>query len=520
MRKVAFLFVLVILCPLRITSGQQSGGMKVNVQGGEQDQPRQPLTNDSITGFVKIGFSDETIVSMIEHEPGNYSLRADDVAALKKAGVSERVITAMSSKMGIGPTPAPQVAAPVAPPPVATEGLAPKDLGAAGVHASAEKSPEEQTASPALTNKDVVDMLKVGLTPSIVIAKIKTSKCSFDTSPAALQALKAASVPDEVILVMVENPSGTAKAAAPPRLTDDLTTQFKRMQNSVVTVWSEFGHGTGFIVDSAGLVLTNQHVVGPSEYIAVQFDERRKLPAVLLAADPEKDIAVLRTNFSVVAEAIVAPIAQGNSSEPLVVEGERVFTIGSPLHQTKILTTGIVSKLEAHAILSDININHGNSGGPLFNSAGAVVGITTFHDPDLGGAGVSGIVRIEEVTPVLEQAKIKMAQMPLPEPTLLPVEPTDTFPIEALKETLMEKKFDRRPYLMEIGDYDVAVITPPLHYYLAKASTMEAAREKEKRTRKQSQAVHETFRPLAGCGKSAFCSKTEGVHKALLSSEE
>ena len=164
-------------------------------------------------------------------------------------------------------------------------------------------------------------------------------------------------------------------------MTDELTTQFKRLQNSVVTVWSEFGHGTGFIVDSAGLVLTNQHVVGPSEYIAVQFDEQRKLAAVLLAADPEKDIAVLRTNLSEVAEAVVAPIAQSNSSEPLVVEGERVFTIGSPLHQTKILTTGIVSKLEAHAILSDININHGNSGGPLFNSVGSVVGITTFHDP-------------------------------------------------------------------------------------------------------------------------------------------
>jgi S1-C subfamily serine protease len=369
-------------------------------------------------------------------------------------------------------------------------------LGVLGADAPAEQPRDGQTASAALANKDVVDMLKAGLTPSIVIAKIRTSRCTFDTSPAALQALKAAGVPDEVILVMVETPSSSAKATAPPRVTDELTTQFKRLQNSVVTVWSEFGHGTGFIVDPAGLVLTNQHVIGPSEYIAVQFDERRKLAAVLLAADAGKDVAVLRTNLSVVAEAVVAPIAQSSSSEPLVVEGERVFTIGSPLHQTKILTTGIVSKLEAHVILSDININHGNSGGPLFNSVGSVVGITTFHDPDLGGAGVSGIVRIEEVGPVLDQAKVKMAQVPLPKATLLPVEPSDTFPIEAIKATLMQSKFDRRPYLMEVGDYDVAVITPPLHYYLAEAGTMEAARAKEKRTRKQSQAVKGTFQPL------------------------
>ena len=89
-----------------------------------------------------------------------------------------------------------------------------------------------------------------------------------------------------------------------------------------------------------------------------------------------------------------------------------------------------------------------------------------------------------------------MAQVPLPKATLLPVDPPDTFPVEAIKETLMESKFDRRPYLMEVGDYDVAVITPPLHYYLAGAATMEAARAKEKRTRKQSQAVKGTFQPL------------------------
>ena len=76
------------------------------------------------------------------------------------------------------------------------------------------------------------------------------------------------------------------------RLTDDLTAQFKRLQNAVVTGWSEIGHGTGFIVDKSGLILTNQHVIGPSEYIAVQFDEKLKIAATLLAFDPGKDVAV------------------------------------------------------------------------------------------------------------------------------------------------------------------------------------------------------------------------------------
>lgn len=169
------------------------------------------------------------------------------------------------------------------------------------------------------------------------------------------------------------------------RLKDELTSNFNRLKNSVVTVWSEFGHGTGFIFDKEGLILTNQHVIGPSEYIAVQFDAQRKIPAVLLASSPEKDVAVLWINLESFPEAVPAVIANVTADEAAVTEGERVFTIGSPLNQKKIITTGIAIKIEDKAILSDININHGNSGGALYNSIGEVVGITTFKDLDSAG---------------------------------------------------------------------------------------------------------------------------------------
>jgi serine protease Do len=68
--------------------------------------------------------------------------------------------------------------------------------------------------------------------------------------------------------------------------------------------------------------------------------------------------------------AIAAPLAKHEDGKAAVQEGERVFTIGSPLSLDKILTTGVVSKVEAHTLLSDVNVNPGNSGGPLFNSAG------------------------------------------------------------------------------------------------------------------------------------------------------
>ena len=154
----------------------------------------------------------------------------------------------------------------------------------------------------------------------------------------------------------------------------DLTQHFKRLKNTVVTVMSEAGHGTGFFVDSKGLVLTNQHVVGNSEYLAVQFDREHKVAARLIAADPQKDVAVLWVNLAAFLNAANAPLFRASGARAPVQEGERVFTIGSPLTLDKIITTGIVSKVEPHTIMSDININPGNSGGPLFNGEGQVIG--------------------------------------------------------------------------------------------------------------------------------------------------
>jgi S1-C subfamily serine protease len=284
-----------------------------------------------------------------------------------------------------------------------------------------------------------------------------------------------------------------ASPQKPKRAVDDLTQSFRKYQNSVMTVWSEFGHGTGFIVDPSGLILTNQHVVGPSNYLAVQFDAKRKVAAKLLAFDAEKDIAVLWANISPFPEAIVAPLAPSNSPDPEVVEGERVFTIGSPLSLQKILTTGIVSKVEEHALFSDININHGNSGGPLINSLGIEVGLTTFKEQ---ATSVSGIVRIGEAKLLLDRAKTKMRDTQPPEPTLLPVEPTGSYPIDALKASLQEEKFDERPYIFGQGNYDVAIITPILKYHLTEGGAVRAQKEKEKRTKKGAEAIQGTFRPL------------------------
>ena len=338
-----------------------------------------------------------------------------------------------------------------------------------------------------LTNEDVLGLIKAGLGSSLITAKINSSPSRFDTSPAALQQLKAAGVTDDVLLAMIQA-SASVGAAPRGRVKDEMTSQFQKLQATVLTVWSETGHGTGFIVDPTGLIMTNHHVVGPSDYIAVQFDSARKIPAVLLASDPLKDVAVVWADISAIPEAMSATISKAN---PTVEEGERVFTIGSPLNQKKILTTGVASKVETRAILSDVNINHGNSGGPLFNSLGEVVGITTFADPDSGGPGVSGIVRIEEAAPVLEQARAATRDRKPPDPRLLPVEPSEPFPVDAIRAAAKVAKRDLKPYVFGAGDYDVGIITPMVAYRVDEGRA-EAVKSKEKRTKQQDDAFDPT----------------------------
>ena len=301
--------------------------------------------------------------------------------------------------------------------------------------------------------------------------------------------------------VSVDLSNDNARAADPPAVepahkVDDLTLMFQKYQKSVVTVWSEIGSGTGFIVDSAGLVMTNQHVIGPSDLISIQFDPKRKVAAKVLAYDAERDVAILYADLSAFPGAAPAPIATSQPGRELAVEGERVFTIGSPLGLKKIITSGIVSKVEARAIISDVNVNHGNSGGPLFNSEGEVIGMTTFLEPTPNGPGLSGIVRIDQTTDILGRARRKVSDVPRPSARLLPVEPTDPYPLSSLKDTIKSSKVDLAAYIFKLGNFDVMLETPVLKYKLQAEGAVEAVKGRGKRTRKWSGSKEKTFDPL------------------------
>src|SRR6266851_419750 len=305
-------------------------------------------------------------------------------------------------------------------------------------------------------------------------------------------------------------PASSAKSA-----TNDLTEHFKRLKNTVVTVRSESGHGTGFFVDAKGLILTNQHVVGNSEYLAVQFDRTHKVAAKLIAADPQKDVALLSVNMAALPNASPAPLYRAGAGRTPVQEGERVFTIGSPLSLDKILTTGIVSKVEPHTIMSDISINPGNSGGPLFNSAGHVIGLTTFGTSAESGPGVSGVVRIEEALALLAENRGKAAGTP-PPAALLPVEPLTPYPVEGLKAVLQAEKFDARPYYLNAGDFEVALSTPPFDYREKEEDRLRAERTQKKRNRRDTNSPDATQQDANREDSPRDWESEAGGHRAVL----
>jgi hypothetical protein len=249
---------------------------------------------------------------------------------------------------------------------------------------------------------------------------------------------------------------------------------FQDCKDGIVTVESEFGHGSGFVVDPSGLIVTNAHVVERSRDFAVAFDNSHRFVAETLAVDGENDVAVLRFNPTGYPSLHILQLATAEDTDSEKV-GDPVLAIGSPLNQEKILSRGIISKVESRAIMSDININHGNSGGPLLDMNGRVIGITTFKDLDPTGGGVSGIIRIGVADPLLGQAREVAKQRPLPDAAALPPIPNEPYPLADLKTQIKSQKFDPSNYGARSSTFDVQFITPALKYFLETKSEAEKA---------------------------------------------
>ncbi len=165
------------------------------------------------------------------------------------------------------------------------------------------------------------------------------------------------------------------------------------------------GQGSGFIVSADGLILTNAHVVRDAKDVTVKLTDRREFPAKVLGSDPKTDVAVLRI------DAKNLPVVPIGSARDLKV-GEWVLAIGSPFGFENSVTAGVVSAKGRSLpddsfvpfIQTDVAVNPGNSGGPLFNARGEVVGINSQIFSHTGGyQGLSFAIPIDLATQIKDE---------------------------------------------------------------------------------------------------------------------
>jgi S1-C subfamily serine protease len=182
------------------------------------------------------------------------------------------------------------------------------------------------------------------------------------------------------------------------------------------------GAGSGFVIDNAGHVLTNYHVIADASSIEVVLGNRSRYTARLVGGDPRNDIALLKIQPG---DEKLVPLTLGDATKLQV--GQRVLAIGNPFGFQSTLTTGVVSALGRtvqtgpntfieNAIQTDAPINRGNSGGPLIDTQGRVVGIdSAMYSPTGTAAGIGFAIPINTarrvVNDLLQYGRVRRAAL-------------------------------------------------------------------------------------------------------------
>jgi S1-C subfamily serine protease len=170
--------------------------------------------------------------------------------------------------------------------------------------------------------------------------------------------------------------------------------------------------GSGFVIDRAGHIVTNYHVIQGASRVQVSFSSQDQLAAHVVGSDKSTDIAVLKIDTH---SRALTPLQLGDSDYVKV--GDPVYAIGNPFGLTRTLTGGLVSAVGRqifannspveNAIQTDAAINHGNSGGPLIDALGRVIGVTsqiqTGSDTNSGNVGIGFAIPIDTVRDVASQ---------------------------------------------------------------------------------------------------------------------
>jgi hypothetical protein len=237
----------------------------------------------------------------------------------------------------------------------------------------------------------------------------------------------------------------------------DYSKLYEASSPAVVQITTQDGSGSGFVVTPFGHIATNFHVIRGSRYLAVQFPDGRKFKASIVAVNPHNDMALLKVNSEVVA-GIKPLVVLPAEKDATIKVGVPVVAIGSPLNQKFLMTQGILSKVDGTTMLGDFLLQAGNSGGPLLNLDGEVIGINTF-----GEANISGAIRIDALRDFLTSPELLTESIHIePSSDQLRSISSMRYPIDVLNHKIETEPLDYTAYRTKAGNFTVTAITPVL----------------------------------------------------------
>lgn len=234
-------------------------------------------------------------------------------------------------------------------------------------------------------------------------------------------------------------------------------------QDSIVNIWSPTKIGAGFLVDPRGLIATTQRLVGSATAVEVQVTSKNRVPARVIAADPNANVALVWVEPASLPSARPVRLGVAKDGKAPIAENDQVFAIDATLDGAKNLTSGAVNRVGTHTLATDLRLDPESAGAPVFNVDGDVVAMTTTGESGVDVYRVSEkSVRIEDVRTVLADAEKKMTGAA---PTgKLPIEPERPADDDALKAAANKRAGSLSPYQVSASDFDVYILTPPLIY--------------------------------------------------------
>lgn len=253
--------------------------------------------------------------------------------------------------------------------------------------------------------------------------------------------------------------TGAATSVTSP-LEADPSSLLARWQDSLVAIWTATTHGSGFLINSNGLIAADQQVIGAATSVEVQLSPSVKVAGTVIASDAMRGVALIRIEPSIAAMAKALPLECDKAAEPLTI-GQEIAALEAPLGRPRGTSSGSVDSILANAIDTDLVPSAGGTGGPAFAPNGRLIGLTTLViERDRKRDARGRIVRVGRLCELVVSAAQKIKDTPPASATHLPIESVRPFPSDPVGADAPPRSGTQSLSRLSTADFDIVFITP------------------------------------------------------------